>query len=196
MSIVIALTGPKGSGKDTVAQTIKKLYPSWTVNTVAFADPIKSALQLIFKLDPSNNDQYDLFKRTTMSFGLGDHLTSIDARHVVREIGMLMRSYDEQQFVSYVDQFLYNYDCPTSINIVTDMRFGNEFAFLNEKGAHIIKINRPGSTYDGHATESGFSDDIVDFYIENDGDLHHLEENTKSVVDYIIKEYYEACART
>lgn len=183
---VIALTGPKGSGKDTVGRLICEMYPQYNPVTIAFADPIKSIVQHIFDLDPSNNDQYDLFKRTKLEYTLPGYLShSADARHVVREIGMLMRSYDTQQFNNYVEGKIRS--SPDRLWVVTDMRFDDEYIMLKKLGAKTVKIIRPSYNYDGHITERGFDDHLVDTKLMNDGDLEYL----KIRVDYTMKNILE-----
>jgi len=44
---VVALTGSKGSGKDTVGQLITDAFGG---QTIAFADPIKNVVEHIFQL--------------------------------------------------------------------------------------------------------------------------------------------------
>lgn len=195
MSLIIALTGPKGSGKDTVAQLIRELYPDYQVNAIAFADPIKKVIEHIFQLPISgigleDHQAYDKFKRTRMTFNLpGISMQGIDARHVVREIGMLMRSYDEKQFNRYVrEQVLSGDRQGKRIDVVTDLRFDNEYLMLKEIGAKIIKINRPDYHYDGHITERGFDDHLVDRVLFNDGDLEYLKTRVKVTIDALIKE--------
>jgi len=119
MQKIIALTGAKGSGKDTVAGIIKAKYDN--VATIAFADPIKNVVQHIFNLDPSGVDQYDLFKRTDLNFQLPGYLSqSVHARHVVREIGMLMRGYNEKQFADYVEEQFKQH--PDKLWVITDQQ--------------------------------------------------------------------------
>ena len=184
--LIIALTGPKGSGKDAVADLIVSKYQAnWkTVRRLAFADPIKKVIQHIFNLDPTSNDQYDQFKRSDLTYQLPGHLShSVPGRHVVREIGMLMRGYDEKQFNKYIeDQFTSVHFTDNSVFVITDLRFDNEYTMLRKWGAKIVKVERPGYHYDGHITERGFQDELVDFTIHNDGSLGDL---TKSVHDLL-----------
>lgn len=191
--LVIALTGPKGSGKDTVADIIHRTYTQewYTVNRTAFADPIKQVVQHIFQLSPHGVQQYDLFKRTDVSYTLPGHITSsIPGRHIVREIGMLMRNYDEKQF----NQYVYNKVTSGSfadkrIELVTDLRFDNEYTMLkNDLGAKIVKIKRPDYHYDGHITERGFDDELVDFVINNNGSLVDLHTQTLQMVERFLQE--------
>ncbi len=186
--MIVALTGPKGSGKDTVGRLICEMYPQYNPATIAFADPIKSIVQHIFDLDSSNNDQYDLFKRTKLEYTLPGYLShAVDARHVVREIGMLMRSYDAQQFNNYVAETIKNE--PNRLWVVTDMRFDNEYIMLKKLGAKTVKIIRPSYDYECHITERGFDDHLVDTKLMNDGDVDYLKIRVESVMRGIIEEY-------
>lgn len=196
MPHVIALTGPKGSGKDTVGQLIKDSFPD-SARTIAFADPIKSVMSHLFALDPTNNDEYDKFKRTDLRYVLQGHFyASINGRHLVREIGMLMRSYDEQQFVRYVEEQIKVH--PTKLWVVTDLRFHNELESMRALGAKIIKVERDGYDYDGHVTETGFDDSEVDIVINNDGDVETLKQTIAETLDAIFTEWSdnEACTGT
>lgn len=188
---VIALTGPKGSGKDTVADLICKNYDR--VTRVAFADPIKTVIQHIFCLDNKSNDEYDRFKRSTVELS-GESMShgeavctwkNVQGRHIVREIGMLMRSYDSSQFTKYVKDAIIKAQETSDIFVVTDLRFDNEFIMLKEQGAKIVKITRPTYHYDGHITERGFNDYLVDYIIANDYSMDVLEKHVLDMVNKI-----------
>lgn len=188
--MIIALTGSKGCGKDTVANFISELYSHKArCRKIAFADPIKKEIQYIFDLDPENETQYDLFKRTRVVYDLPGYLThGISGRHVVREIGMLMRRYNTEQFVEYVDRCISEH--PNDLWIVTDLRFDNEYMFLKEKGATIVKITKPDLPHDAHITERGFDDNLCDVVFVNDKPLHHTGmEVVKAFDPFINKEY-------
>jgi energy-coupling factor transporter ATP-binding protein EcfA2 len=189
---VIAITGPKGSGKDTIGQIIKENYTD--VETIAFADPIKKEIQHIFQLDLGSNEDYDRFKRSNLTahstFRDTDVPTTwknISGRHVVREIGMLMRRYDEKQFAAYVKQKIQ--EQPNKIWVVTDLRFDNEYTMLKDIGAKFVKIKRPAYTYDGHITEREFNDSQVDRIIMNDNSLEYLRIRIEVVMKNIMKEW-------
>lgn len=190
---VVALTGPKGSGKDTVGQLIGELYPDYKVKTIAFADPVKKVVQHLFDLNPESVDQYDLFKRTDVEYSLPGHLShKVPGRHLVREIGMLMRKYDERQFTDYVfDTITSDHARLTTmkmIYVITDMRFDNEYTMVKSFGGKIIKILRPNYHYDGHITERGFDDHLVDYKLMNDGDLEYLKTRVQIVMNSVLKE--------
>lgn len=177
---ILAFTGPKGSGKDTIASLVQGYCAAdyQHVEQAAFADPIKYHIQQLFGL--KDNREYDQFKRSALSFTINGETRTADARHVVREIGMRMRDYDSRQFNDYVYEVLKNprAQVVNSVFLITDLRFDNEYTLLKGLGAKIIKINRPGYQYDGHITERGFDDHLVDYIIDNSGQLADLEVHT------------------
>jgi len=166
--MIIALHGAKGSGKDEFFKIAQERYPD--INKVAFADPIKHHICNIFGLE--DELAYDQFKRSELKGDLGGKYFQVDGRRVVREIGMLMRSYNEDQFTEYVEDSIYS--DPNTTWIITDCRFPNEVAMLRKFNGCILKINRPGLDYDGHITESELDD--VDFIIDNDGTLQDYKD--------------------
>jgi len=161
--LIIALHGKKGSGKDTIANIIKAKYP--TFEKVAFADPIKETIIRIFKLKDIN--EYDEFKRKEFNE------LNINGRDIVREIGMLMRSYDENQYIKYVDRFIIR----NPYTIITDLRFENELKYLQNIKALLIKVKRNLNDNDNHISEKEFNDELFDFIIYNED----LEETTKTI---------------
>lgn len=190
MPKIIALTGAKGCGKDTTASILRDAYSisgERLVRPIAFADPIKHEVMRIFNLATIN--EYDAFKRSiTQSNGV-----TIDGRHVVREIGMLMRRYDVNQFVEYVDQQIDNQDKNPerdTIWVITDLRFDNELIHLQNLGAKIVKIDRPlGNVIDTHITERGFDNSVCDIIIENKATLGEYTSEVLKVFDKKLMEW-------
>jgi CO dehydrogenase nickel-insertion accessory protein CooC1 len=181
---VIALTGAKGSGKDTVAAIIYDLLGSDKVRTIAFADPIKHQLKHLFKL--SSTSDYDLFKRIKISYDMRGYSHKVDGRHVVREIGMLMRSYNEHQFVDYVEEAIKSQ--PSYHWVITDLRFDNEYLAMRNIGAKIIKVvNNRVQTKDMHITERGFDDKLVDIILPNHGDIGELKSTVNDILERVVK---------
>lgn len=190
---IIALTGAKGAGKDTIATYIHKLLGWEHINQIAFADPIKHMVQHIFDLQDVSTEEYDMFKRSLLTYELpGRSPRGVDGRRVVREIGMMMRGYDEKQFTAYVEEIInrpINNLSSRTLNIITDLRFDNEYVMLKRYGAKVIKVNRPGHKFDGHITERGFDDHLVDFVINNDGSLDILKIQLQKVLNELKKEW-------
>lgn len=123
MTLVIGLHGAKGSGKDQFYKAVKAAFPQLDVRKIAYADPIKNEVLNIFGLE--TEEQYDEFKRTDLTFTVDKGYTwrQTAGRRAVREIGMLMRRYDEQQFVRYVEDQIKA--APQAVWLITDVRFDN-----------------------------------------------------------------------
>ena len=169
MGLVIGLHGAKGSGKDQFYKAVKDAFPSLDVRKIAYADPIKEEVCRIFDLQ--NEEEYDNFKRTHLSFAFPSEvirsmsLREVSGRQVVREIGMMMRRYNEQQFVEYVERKISN--APEAIWCITDLRFVNELGSIRKLNGLVVKIKRSGVQYDGHVTETEFPDILCDSIINN-----------------------------
>lgn len=185
MSKIIALTGAKGCGKDTVADILIDAYYAPVdrrVRRVAFADPIKNEVMRIFGLNTVHD--YDVFKRSLVT----SNNFAVDGRQVVREIGMLMRRYDVNQFVEYVDEQVEK--DPDAIWVVTDLRFDNELIHLQNLGAKIVKIERNTlDVIDTHITERGFDNSVCDVVIENKTTLEQFNGQVLEVFDKKLMEW-------
>ena len=165
MSLVIGLHGAKGSGKDQFYKAAKAAFPQLQIRKIAYADPIKDQVCRIFGFN--SEEEYDDFKRTFVEYKLGGgFVRNIHGRQVVREIGMMMRGYDENQFVKYVEKTILN--DPTGIWCITDLRFDNELRSIKENlNGLVIKIKRSGVEFDGHVTEQEFPDSVCSSVIRN-----------------------------
>ena len=176
--MILGLTGPPGSGKDTLADYLVEKY---NFKRVAFADPIRAQVKFLLQLKTDN--EYDIVKRSNLlmlNHPGREHL--IDGRHLVREIGMLMLSYDKRQFCQYVVDTI-NSDQPNNY-VVTDLRMQHEYDCLkDELKADIIKISIKKSIEDKHITEIGFVDREVDYVIDNSvRDLDTLKINIDNMM--------------
>lgn len=182
--MIIALTGSKGSGKDEFFKIAAKNFPQLNICKIAFADPIKHEIINIFNLE--SEDQYDRLKRTNLYWTsrMGQNTPhEVSGRHLVREIGMLMRSYDEDQFVEYVMNEVASE--PQSVWVITDLRFDNELEAIKKANGIIIKVVRKGMEYDGHATETEIRDEDCTSIIHNDNTLVEYESKIIDVMNSI-----------
>ena len=181
--MIIGLHGAKQSGKDSFFEIAKPLIRGRDVRKIAFADPIKQEISFIFQLQ--DELAYDNFKTNDIILPSGQ---IVPGRHVVREIGMLMRSYDSTQFVEYVKESIMSE--PDVIWFITDVRFRNEIEMLRRLGGVLVKIVRPSATYDGHVSEQEIEDSYCDYVINNDSSF---DEYRLKVIDIVngIKESIE-----
>lgn len=192
---IIGLAGPKGSGKDLACQLIIQSFgDNW--ERVAFADPIKNTVANLFHIGCDlNKDLKQQFQTQTLdtikrlqTVSLIDNKTGqrygeFTGRDLIRDIGMLMRGYDDTQFNEYVKNKITSN--PNVNWIITDVRFENEIELIRQLGGKIIEIDRPGYTYDGHITESG----VVkgDYHVFNNGTVESFKQQLQTVVSTIIE---------
>lgn len=182
MSVVIGLHGAKGVGKDEFFRIAQQSFPLHDIRKIAYADPIKEEVCRIFGL--SSEQEYDRFKRVDLNFNLSGDDCNVEGRRVVREIGMMMRNYDEGQFVRYVEQQIEKY--PGAIWCITDLRFENELKSINKLGGIVVKIIRQGISYDGHVTETEFPDNVCDYIIHNKTNLlKQYQQDVRSTMESI-----------
>ena len=195
--VIIGLTGPKGSGKDLACQLIQaKFGDNW--ERVAFADPIKNTVANLFHIgrdlegplkEEFRKQTLDTVKRL-QSVSLVDNQTGerygeFTGRDLIRDIGMLMRGYNCEQFNNYVRNEIANHKDRNFI--ITDVRFDNEVKLIRQIGGVIIEIHRPGYEYDGHVTESGTIKG--DYHVFNNGTVESFESQLDTVVSTILTDY-------
>lgn len=174
----LALTGFKGSGKDTVADI---LHHKYKFTKLAFADPVREAVKHIFQLE--SDKSYDVFKRTRCFWGQDNQF---DGRHAVRELGMLMRSYDIDQFCKYIQHKII--DDQIEYPVISDLRFDNEYRIVKNLGCKVIKIIGSEQPIDLHITEKGFTNDQCDYILDNSKkDMVILEDN----IHIMMKELFD-----
>lgn len=62
-----------------------------------------------------------------------------------------------------------------------DCRFDNEAQVIHALGGTVIEVRRPGLSRAEHASERGVSPDLIDAYIDNDGDLALLAQRVRKL---------------
>lgn len=143
--MIIGIMGLKGSGKNTVADIICKLDPSF--KSIAFADTLKDVVSTLFGWDrellegktPESRSWREK-KNEFWSSVLGRDFTP---RIALQEIGTnVMRDHFCKDI--WVNVLKYKLICNSSQNfIITDVRFKNEIDMLKGLGAMFIEVRRP-----------------------------------------------------
>lgn len=187
--MILAIHGLKGSGKDEFYKILKTTDKGKDYIKLAFADPIKRNVQHIFNLDTQNDNEYDQFKRSEFTL---TNAAPVLGRHILREIGMLMRSYDDGlQFRNYVHENLQENTCITDLRLQSELEYFQELKLSRPGQVKLIKIKRiinkdPNEhievEVDDHITERDLPDEFFDFIIENTTlESYHL--NVKCLID-------------
>lgn len=175
----IAILGEMRSGKDTVANFIKKLEKNKTIN-FAFSEGIHHVIKITMP------EIYETGK----------------PRKELQQIGQFMRSLKSDVWIDYVfNSDGFDWASKRGHNLVfTDVRQPNEVARLKEKGFTILKLESPvdvriervlslGDSFESkalsHETELVVGQLPYDYKIVNDGSLGELEQKVALFLSYV-----------
>ena len=134
--VVIGICGRARSGKDTVADDLKR----WGFCKIAFADKLKSVCGDLFDLKG-----YQLY---------GDLKETIDSRWeksprmILQHVGDIMRDVHENIWIDQVTRFIYDKRKECTDFVVTDIRYYNELKAIRDLAGpeclvRIWNIQRP-----------------------------------------------------
>lgn len=143
-SMILALVGQKGVGKDTVANY---LVDKHGFTKLAFADPIKNACEILFGVERV------CFEDTNLKEVSVEHWNK-SPRQMMQYFGAdIVRTHMGEDFwVKHMQRRLHALEGRNTV--VTDVRFVNEAAFLRNLGAVLVRVERVGvESSDQHVTE-------------------------------------------
>ena len=140
--LLIGLGGKAGAGKSTAAAYLKQ----YGFQEMAFADSLKEAAAALFDL---NHEQVHGSLKEVPAVRIGK-----TPRRIMQEFGDACRSVWQEVFISCLRRRLFRFEGRV---VVSDVRFLNEAKALEQLGAMLIRIDRPGleetSGIPGHASE-------------------------------------------
>lgn len=183
-NIIIGISGKVGSGKDTVAHFIKQHDSSF--QTKAFAYKLKKIVSLLAGCD---------FELTLTQEGKNVYIEQFGKTvgEMLQEVGTnaLRDNFDKNVWINGLFTDLK----PGNNYIITDVRFKNEADILKQKGAFLVRVNRPinpTAEKSGrdltHSSEVDLDDyDKFDAIIENKGTLDELEYAVIKLLEHISK---------
>jgi hypothetical protein len=184
--MLIGFTGYKESGKDTAGQVL--IENGYT--KLALADQLKRAVANLFDIPIEWVDILKTFdyQRVEVHHHMSSEVVELPWRLFLQRFGTEMgRNTFGQDF--WVNQWNDMYDAMFVLEpdkapkvVVTDVRFQNEATRIHSLGGTIIEIQRPGYGSDGHASEAGIPQDLIDATIHNDGDLDLLRSRVLTTV--------------
>lgn len=179
--IIIGLTGAKKSGKSTAGEILSYMFPDAKVT--AIASKLKKECAKAYDLEEIFFESQELKERNLIypiktdvlklcelieGFRLDDKPIKIDLailedfatykmqtpRHILQQVGMLIRN------IFGGDIHMKHLDLSSDVTIVTDVRFANEFKYLNkcESTHEVLPLY------------------IKNDMVENSGDLHISEK--------------------
>lgn len=210
---IIGLTGAAGSGKDTAAEFALKWCEEHglTAERVAFADPLKvsAARALGAPVEWTTQECVDFcndLKQPDVEIAVVRHdsepvegvsaeldtselYTKISGRQFLQFYGTEAHRdvFDREFWVNAtmdpLDARFRELRAPDVV-FITDCRFPNEAAAVNERGGEVWEVVRPGvAAVAAHSSEAGLPDGAIEFQIRNDGSLEDLRTLIHSVCE-------------
>jgi hypothetical protein len=166
-SMLIGLSGKAGNGKDTVA---KYLETHHEFIPLAFADPVKRGLEAMFRLDHKWLNDTEAKEQDIPELG-------VSGRVLMQTLGTEWgrNLIDENIWVDLMRRKILMLD--TYDIVVTDVRFDNEAALIQELGGTLITVVREGKKdvgILGHASEAGLTSSFGSLILHNEGSKEEL----------------------
>ncbi len=175
--MLIAMTGGKGSGKDTFAQVLVKEFDF--VHT-RFADPLKNMLRTLFSEAGLDAEDYieGPYKETPL-----DILGGKTPRYAMQTLGTEWRDLIDRKLWSRLWQarvgLLLQQGKPV---VVTDCRFIHEAATIRNMGGFILRVERPTRRNDDlHVSEQEMNLIEADEVILNMGSINQLHNKARAL---------------
>jgi hypothetical protein len=197
---IIGITGFKGAGKDTLANILdgskgdagllQKIF-SQGISRLTFAEPI-----------------YAMMEALLTSMGLDPKTTRENKEEIIPVLGVSRRTLLQTlgtewgRKVIRAKIWIDIFESRSSrarhdIVMVTDLRFDNEGEHVHERQGIILRITQPGQVReDGHESEVGMSDHLIDIDIISDGSVQDLEKRVERIWELIWMFYRSKSLRT
>ena len=174
---LIATYGPQQAGKSEAAKAIAAL-PRWT--RLSFADPLYAMMSALLGLDARKLDKSlpnDVLCGKTLRHALQKLGTEFGRGMIGKTIWLnAMHSAIERERA-----------CGAAGVVIDDLRFLNEYKFLRQRGATIVRIEREGclipTLNQGHASEMDWCDFAPDKTLLNNGELTDFHNFARNIAE-------------
>jgi hypothetical protein len=188
----VAITGKANTGKNTLANYIAGRMsikpPFYGVEFIAFADPIKEMIRLMF---PQLPRKYlygaSKYRSEIIPGAVNKEGNPLTIRQLLIDLGTgVGRTYKENVWMDVFDHKLTKLEKKNpTIVVVTDVRFRNEFDHLKKSGFFMIRLYRDEVIKINHSTETNqdsIRDDEFDHVVFNNGTEADLGAQADKIV--------------
>lgn len=188
----VGITGYAGVGKDTVANIMAELY---NFQRYGLADALKEDL---YELNPYVVDNLGYTIRLAAlvdEYGWDHAKQHVEVRRLLQNFGVAQRKHNENYWLERLDDRIWA-DYPNGYDlennwvlppiVVPDVRFENEARQIHDYVTGIvIRVERPGfGPLNGHESENGIPEGLVDYTIINDGTREDLAGEVEEIMQY------------
>lgn len=196
---IIGICGFIGSGKDTVANIIKKNYEK--VVHISFAGALKDIVSVVFGWDRAllqgdTKESREWRERVDEWWSERLGIPHLTPRFILQQWGtdVLRNHFHKDIWIAAVERKIMSCS-PESIIVITDCRFPNEIELIHRLGGEIIWVQRgempswyneymiKGEVPIGiHVSEYVWLNSVFNRIIKNDGGLDELE---RAIIEYM-----------
>lgn len=176
--MIIGISGYAGSGKDTVALTMRERG----FQRIAFADSLKT---VALACNPD-------LRETVDQWGWDEAKRFPEHRQFLQDLGKGVRdhlspdAWVDRVFRRIMDE--YSNAGPTKW-VITDVRMPNEYDAVKAHGGQVWRVTRPGvAPVNRHISETALDGYDFDQHIPNDGGLTDLRHLVRGLLDLLTKE--------
>jgi hypothetical protein len=180
--LLIGLTGLAGSGKDTVRGLLQARHE---FNGIAFADPIRDMLSVLFTSCGVSDDwmtERELKERDIPAIGAS-------YRKMAQMLGTEWGRQIDPNFWLKITEAKVKYinEIDSGAIVISDVRFPNEAEWIQSQGGMIWKIIRPNiDAVREHASEALVNQLPYDWVIDNRGSIEDLGESIEMALDFCL----------
>lgn len=207
---VIGITGCKGSGKGESALQVKALFPDENVKIVGFSDKLKVLAARALGFD--RNDGALIALMDSMKRGAGisilydepdapvspyedtSVLAYLSGRQYLQEFGNNTRRLlgDEVWINAVLPPVTGPFTHQTALRqmypdvdvlVIADVRYPNEATRIKAVDGVNWEVLRPGCEPDGHISEKPLSRGLIDWQIDNSGNLENLNHEVEIAIE-------------
>jgi len=172
---IIALSGKKRAGKDTLFGMLRDILGTLRVVRVAFADPLKAEVAAALGVPISEIEARKEYFRVVLQFW-GEWRCSQDPLYWVNRMRDRLEALRESE--------------TCDLAVITDCRRIKEVELVRDMGGHVYRIRSlADNNQDNHVTETELDDFLFDGQIFNTGTLEQLKERASEIAGYYHSQY-------
>jgi hypothetical protein len=198
---IIGFTGYKRSGKNTLANLVREAAEAdgQSVQVVAYADKLKIAGARALGFDRPEQELIDLMDQFKEDATIRIEYTEEGAKkgtlHELTGREYLQFLGTEAGRQTFWDSFWIDMVTPPTYDelkeryhgvdllLVTDVRFDNEAKRIHDLSGLLVEIQREGFSGDGHVSEAGISEELIDVTVLNVGSIDDLRGTAEYLVE-------------
>lgn len=183
--MIVGLNGFKGSGKNVAAEHIAKVYG---FEHVSFAGLLKESAAALFELKPT---VWEEWKNDSTMEVLVQRRVPNTIPHVRLTVRQFLQRYGTEAHRDifgenfWVEQLFDTMDMEKNY-VISDARFESELLTIKKYGGININIYR-GESDDPHPSEATPPEDLIDYWITNNGTLLGLY----SIIETIMEDNFD-----